>query len=62
MDEIPYSDSGASPFEEDDPEEAAESRMVLIIISALFGTVVLFIVVSALYFVARDKCDRGDHR
>ena len=62
MDETPYSDSGATVFEEDDPEEAAENRMVLIIISALFGVLVLFIMVIALYFVARDKCVPGDHR
>ena len=40
--------------EEEDPEEAAESRMALTVISTLFGLVILLIVLAALYFMARD--------
>ena len=37
-----------------DPDEAAENKLALTVISLLFGLVVLLILVVALYFVARD--------
>ena len=53
-DEIPNSDFESSALEDEDPDEAAESRMALTVISALFGLVILLIVLAALYFMARD--------
>ena len=50
INEIPDSESEAFV----DPDEAAENKLALTVISLLFGLVVLLILVVALYFVARD--------
>ena len=54
INEIPDSDSEAFV----DPDEAAENKLALTVISLLFGLVVLLILVVALYFVARDEFTR----
>ena len=57
IDDIPDSDSESAIMEyeeEEDPEEAAESKLALTVISLLFGLVVILILVVSLYFVARD--------
>ena len=54
IDDIPDSESKTALMAEEDPDEAAEAKLALTVISLLFGLVVIMILVVALYFVARD--------